>query len=467
MKVSVISLGCKVNQSEGEDILNRFAASGFKQAGRTDLADIIVINTCTVTGEADRKSRKLIYQTVKKKAGPTAIVAVTGCYAETGGDSLRAIPGVDVVIAQHDKTLVFEQIVTHLGRHAPSLADRPVSFPAGSRTRAYLKIQDGCDNRCAYCVVPDARGGPRSLKEDEIIAKAASLAAGGTREIVLTGVNVGKYKTGKRHPHLNPLPSRERITTTVPADPILGDGICNLIKKLLGTSGLARIRLSSIEPEDVTGGLIELLGERRPHLNPLPSRERNDVIDKISSRLTAYGSRLPGAYLCPHLHIPLQSGDDGTLRRMRRRYTAAEYLDIVERVRAACPDVAITTDVIVGFPGETDDEFRNTYRLIEKAGFAGLHVFRYSKRAGTPAAIMPDQTPAAIKAERSEALRELSGRLEAAYRKKFIGRELEVLVEKASGNRLTGTSENYLTVTFDGDKSQVGRMVKVRPAAKL
>lgn len=453
MKASIISLGCKVNQSEGEEIAVRLKDAGVAKALRGEHADIIIVNTCTVTGEADRKSRKLIYQAVKKKNGPKAIVAVTGCYAEVAANALRDIPGVDLVVPQTEKDKLVEIVLSEVASASSgsigdlAMAESPdtervsclsvsgLRSPVNRRHRAYLKVQDGCDNRCAYCIVPDARGKPRSVPEAEILTKAASFAASGTRELVLTGINIGKY----------------------------GD-LTGLIKRIYKMPGLERIRLSSIEPEDVTDELIEMLKkdtERHPHPSPLPSRERNS---SSCSTLYAIGSQLQGTYLCPHLHIPLQSDDDETLKRMRRRYTAAGYRKIIDKVRAACPGVAITTDVIVGFPGETDDEFRNTYRFLEKAELARLHVFKYSKRAGTPAADMPGQVPAKVKAERSEALRELSGRLEAGYRKMFIGRELDVLVEKASGNLLTGTSENYLTVSFEGEANQVGQIVRVRLA---
>jgi threonylcarbamoyladenosine tRNA methylthiotransferase MtaB len=354
---------------------------------------------------------------------------VTGCYAGVAADTLRAIPGVDLVVPQAEKDGLVSLVLEIIGSNRPDeiATAQIVGAPRNDikldsqltpRHRANLKVQDGCDNRCAYCIVPDARGKPVSLSEDQILAKAADLAAGGTREIILTGINLGKYRD-----------------------------LTGLIRKLQETPGLGRLRLSSIEPEDVTDEIMELL--------PLHFRICANTAFAQMQGMDSMG-------LCPHLHIPLQSGDDGVLRRMRRRYTAAGYLEIIKKARAACPDVAITTDVIVGFPGETDEELGNTYRFLEEAEFARLHVFKYSKRSGTPAADMPDQVPAQIKAERSEALRELSTRLEAAYRKRFIGRELEVLVEKASDGRLTGTSENYLTVTFEGKPELVGKLVRVR-----
>ncbi len=275
--------------------------------------------------------------------------------------------------------------------------------------------QDGCDNNCAYCIVPAARGRSRSIPPSEAEAKANKLAAAGIKEIVLTGINIGKYPD---------LPG--------------------FIERLFIIPGLARLRLSSIEYEDVTPQLVELLGEF--------ARQKTRRVNFAK------------AYLCPHLHIPLQSGDDATLREMGRNYTSEEYAELVARVRAACPEVAITTDVIVGLPGETDERFENTIRLLEQVRPSRLHVFKYSKRPGTPAAARKDQVSENIKAERSKAARALGEQLAAEYRQIFVGRDLDVLVEKVSGHSLTGTSENYLSVSFDGESRDIGRIVRVKPA---
>jgi threonylcarbamoyladenosine tRNA methylthiotransferase MtaB len=464
VKVSIISLGCKVNQSEGEDLVKEFSAAGIDKAGKGVPADIIIVNTCAVTGEADRKSRKLINQSIRKQAHDNAYVVVTGCYAGVAGDDVRAIPGVNMVVPQDKKEELVKQVIGEVASAGPahhlamtespdieptqgfSVSGLRPCLPAGRspvnpRHRAYLKIQDGCDNRCAYCIVPDARGGPRSLPEGKILATATEMSAGGTREIVLTGINIGKYRSD------DVASSQHLSAPRLPAGKAGNDGsLTEVIKKLLETPGLGRIRLSSIEPDDVTDELADLLSS----YSRIFENTKKGTVGQEKS------------YLCPHLHIPLQSGDDEVLRRMRRRYTAAEYREIVETVRAGCPDVAITTDIIVGFPGETDEAFQNTYRFLETAGIARLHVFKYSKRKGTPAAEMVGQVPEKVKAERSEALRGLSARLEHEYRKRFADRELDVLVEQISGKSLTGTSENYLTVEFNGDPNLVGQIVKVK-----
>ena len=464
MKVSVISLGCKVNQAEGEDILAGFRNAGSVAARRGETSDVTVINTCTVTGEADRKSRKLIRKVVNKAATCGGFVIVTGCYAETDEEKLRQIPGVNLVVKQSEK----DKLVRTVLREVASSPDRSVGVLAMtespdscsafdndgitrlgitgrndgitrplrdsdntvsedsrpiSRSRAYLKIQDGCDNRCAYCIVPAARGRSRSIPPPAVAAKAEKLAAAGIKEIVLTGINIGKYPD---------LPG--------------------FIDRLLKTPNLARLRLSSIEPEDVTLELVGLLGEG------------NSSLDLRSRNLRNAASCLTKSYLCPHLHIPLQSGDDAILREMGRTYTSEEYAALVKRVRDACPGIAITTDVIVGLPGETEERFKNTIRFLEEVRPARLHVFKYSKRPGTPAATRKDQVPEKVKAERSEAVRGLGEKLAAEYRRESIGRELDVLVERASGNRMKGTSENYLSVSFDGESREVGRIVRVKLA---
>lgn len=437
MKVAVFSLGCKVNQSEGDDLLTKFREAGFEQAGPGESADIYIINTCTVTNEADRKSRKLIYRAIEKKATNDAIVAVTGCYAELAADKLRGMPGVDVVVAQQDKAILFDKVVTRLRRHAPSLALNTARAKS-SRQRAYLKVQDGCENRCAYCIVPDARGRLRSVPETDVLKTAEALVTGGTKEIVLTGINIGKY-------------GRENYRAATKVDRLFGHApnkndaspLVDLINKLLMIPGLARIRLSSIEPEDVTADLISLL--------KTPKQTRA----KVSKNC---------AYLCPHVHIPLQSGDEEILRLMGRRYSALQYRETVDAIRAVCPDVAITTDVIVGFPGETDAQFRNTFDFIETFGPARLHVFRYSRRPGTPAAEMPAQVREAVKAERSGVLRGLGEKLAKEYRRRFIGLELQVLVENERQGILTGTSENYLSVSFTGGPEGVGNIIKTKLA---
>jgi threonylcarbamoyladenosine tRNA methylthiotransferase MtaB len=450
---SVISLGCKVNQSEGEDIAADLAAAGLEPAKRGQAADIIVINTCTVTGEADRKSRKAIHRAVDQQAilaaaggaaqeaAQGAVVAVTGCYAALAADELRKIDGVALVVEQKDKALVAKKILTSINisnntvaaakntaasSNATSKNSSPSSSPREAekpflRARAFLKVQDGCDNRCAYCIVPDARGNPASLPEEKILAKAEVLAASGAREIVITGINVGKY--GKDPENKDPEnndpdkkdPKRERTS------------LIDVIDKVSRVPGVARVRLSSVEPEDVSLDLLGLITEGR---------------------------------LCPHLHIPLQSGCDATLKRMGRRYTTGEYKRMIQSVRAACPDAAITTDVIVGFPGETDEEFARTVKVIEQIRPARMHVFKYSRRPGTPAATMEGQISAELKAVRSETVRSLGAEIAEDYKRSQEGRQAEIVVERVVNGVAFGTTETYIAVEIPAAGLKPGDIVK-------
>jgi threonylcarbamoyladenosine tRNA methylthiotransferase MtaB len=447
LKVSVVNLGCKVNQSEGEDLLSEFAAAGYEKAGRGDAADIIVVNTCTVTGEADRKSRKAIYRACEVASSTAAqsprndvkrpVVVVTGCYAGVAADELRKIEGVTVVVPQGDKGNLVETVLG-LSEIASSAKNRPPRNDvqrSGSRVRGFLKIQDGCDNRCSYCIVPDARGNPVSIPTASVLQSAEALVKSGAAEIVLTGVNIGKFR--------NSDVSREPRAASLEADSGFAESdLTNLVRRLLKVPGIMRVRISSIEPEDIGLDLINLM---RP-----------------ASRLAPNGSRLTEAYLCPHLHIPLQSGDRRVLQRMGRRYTPSDFLRLCNTIRAACPDAAITTDVIVGFPGETDQEFANTMTLLQQSKPSRIHVFKYSRRTGTPAADMPDQVPDNVKSERSEAVRALGDRLAAEYRASFAGKELDVLVEREKDGVVFGTTENYLTMSMPGSKDSIGKIIRYK-----
>ncbi len=492
MNFSVVSLGCKVNQSEGEDIAAGLSAAGLEPAGRGEAADVIIVNTCTVTGEADRKSRKAIYQAVKRRAGETALVVVTGCYASVAAADLAAIEGVSLVVGQAGKSGLVEQVVDHARREArprevassPNTSllamteqrdirsarsgaarasgssngdgsnrpDEIASFRSQRQTtsgtenqlrndrqnkgqeerrvRAYLKVQDGCDNRCAYCIVPDARGNPVSVPESEVLMRAGDLTGAGAREIILTGINVGKY--GNR-------PAETATATNQPRKD-KATNLAELIAKVLTVPDVARVRLSSIEPEDVTLDLIGFLADAR-----------NDSLESRNESIP---------YLCPHLHIPLQAGDNRTLKRMGRRYVTGEFQRLINSIRHANPDAAFTTDLIVGFPGETDEEFANTMRFLDAVRPARMHVFQYSRRAGTPAADMPDQVADSVKAARSRQAREAGERYAAEYRASFTGREVEVLVERVKDGVATGTTETYLAVSFDAADAKPGDIIR-------
>ena len=398
MRVYLESVGCKLNRSEVEALARGFVQAGCQLAQTSEEADLYVVNTCTVTQTADKKSRQLIRRL--RRANPTARLIVTGCYAEMSPQELRAIDGVDLIVGNEDKERLVE-LVESLGRESDS-SKTPTSnfqFPTSNfqalplgHTRAFVKIQDGCNNHCAYCIVSLARGRERSRPRHEILAEAQALATAGYKEVVLTGVHIGRYGVD------------------------LGTGLAQLVEDILAETTLPRLRLSSIEPWDLKPSLLRLWENPR---------------------------------LCRHLHLPLQSGCDATLQRMRRRYTTAEYADLIATARRLIPDLAITTDVIVGLPGETAEEFAASLSFVEKMEFARIHVFKYSARPGTAAAEMPHQAPFAEKKRRSEAMMKLAQKSSRRFRRRFLGRRMEVLWETAckdDKHTWSGLTDNYVRV---------------------
>ncbi|MEW5952407.1 MAG: tRNA (N(6)-L-threonylcarbamoyladenosine(37)-C(2))-methylthiotransferase MtaB [Bacillota bacterium] len=417
-KVAVHTLGCKVNQYESAALEGMFRERGYQVVDFSDAADVYLINTCTVTHLGDRKSRQLIRRAAR--TNPGALVVVTGCYAQTSPGEVAALPEVDLVVGLGDRGHLVDLVESAVKGPGSEVLVRDISgarefeeLPPPveqGRVRAFLKIQEGCDSYCAYCIVPHARGPLRSRPPAGVLAEARFLLGRGYREIVLTGIHTGAY-------------GRD-----LPGDP----GLAGLVEQLLTLPGLLRLRLSSVEPNDITPELIYILS----------------------------GSKVA----CPHLHIPLQSGDDTVLRRMGRNYTAGEFARLAQVIRASIPGIAITGDVIVGFPGETREQFANTRRLVNKVAFAGLHVFKYSPRRGTPAAGWPDQVDPAEKEERSRELINIGRELARSYVSRHVGRQLEVLVEQPARERkgwLEGHTGNYLRVIFPGDISLRNTLVNV------
>jgi threonylcarbamoyladenosine tRNA methylthiotransferase MtaB len=417
-KVAVHTLGCKVNQYESAALEGMFRERGYQVVDFSDAADVYLINTCTVTHLGDRKSRQLIRRAAR--TNPGALVVVTGCYAQTSPGEVAALPEVDLVVGLGDRGHLVDLVESAVKGPGSEVLVRDISgarefeeLPPPveqGRVRAFLKIQEGCDSYCAYCIVPHARGPLRSRPPAGVLAEARFLLGRGYREIVLTGIHTGAY-------------GRD-----LPGDP----GLAGLVEQLLTLPGLLRLRLSSVEPNDITPELIYILS----------------------------GSKVA----CPHLHIPLQSGDDTVLRRMGRNYTAGEFARLTQVIRANIPGIAITGDVIVGFPGETREQFANTRRLVNKVAFAGLHVFKYSPRRGTPAAGWPDQVDPAEKEERSRELINIGRELARSYVSRHVGRQLEVLVEQPARERkgwLEGHTGNYLRVIFPGDISLRNTLVNV------
>jgi threonylcarbamoyladenosine tRNA methylthiotransferase MtaB len=398
--VALRTLGCKVNRSESDALAEALALLGIAVSAETAGAGAIVVNTCTVTGEADAKARKEIRRAL---AATDGAVIVTGCLAALDADGLRALdPRVTV---ETDRSALPTTVARLLdgASTGPVAATAPGSRPL-ARTRALVKIQDGCDNRCAYCIVPDARGAVRSVPADTVVAKVAALHRSGAAEVVLTGVNIGRYEDAA------------------------APDLAALVRRVADT-GIRRIRISSIESPDLDARLL--------------------------------GALAAAPSVAPHLHVPLQSGCDRTLSAMRRRYDAAAYADTLLRARATLPGLAVTTDVIAGFPGESDADFEESLAFVRACGFTKLHVFRYSTRAGTPAAAYPAQVDACAKSERAERLRELGSELEAAHARARAGTRATLLVEAAGGGVMRGTTEDYLRVAADLPGAVAGDLLPV------
>ena len=414
-KAAFYTLGCKVNQYETEAMEELFINDGYEITDFSERADIYIINTCTVTGMSDRKSRQMIRRA--KKTNPDALVCVTGCYAQTAAAEVLAIEGVNLVLGTKDrkdivnivKTLKASDSVNRVGDimnthifeelHINNYADR---------TRAYIKIQEGCNQFCSYCIIPYTRGPVRSRPEDEVIKEVKTLAESGFKEIILTGIHVASYGAG---------------TDT---------NLQTLLNKVNGIDGIERIRMSSIEPMTLNKQFVEGI----------------KGCDK----------------LCPHFHLSLQSGCDETLRRMNRKYTTAQYMEVVDGLREHFKDVAVTTDIMVGFPGETEEEFLKTAEFVKKASFAQAHIFQYSPRKGTPAAKKPQLDPR-IKEERSKIIEKITDESENKFLESMIGKTEKVLFEQRCKNVpgfFEGKTGNYITVIAKSDEDLSGHILPVR-----
>ncbi|MHB1418926.1 MAG: tRNA (N(6)-L-threonylcarbamoyladenosine(37)-C(2))-methylthiotransferase MtaB [Bacillota bacterium] len=417
-RAAVHVLGCKVNQNEAEAMQGLFRRAGYRIVRPEDPADVYVIHTCTVTHLADRKCRQMIRRAAK--ANPEAVIAVTGCYAQTSPGEILSIPGVDLVIGTQDRGRIAELVEmaaqsanpVSLVRDLPKVGEfEALPLEGPGRVRAFLKIQEGCRQFCSYCIIPLARGPVRSLEREKIIAEVTRLVAEGYREVVLTGIHTGAYGLD--------LPS--------------GETLDKLLKDLVKIPELVRLRISSLDANEFTPELIQVVtGEEK---------------------------------ICPHYHIPLQSGDDGILGRMNRRYDVEAFTAIIASLRGRRPEASFTTDVIVGFPGESEAAYRNTVDLINKIQFSQLHVFKYSPRAGTKAAEFPDHLNPETKEKRSKELLELSRKLYNQYAARFVGQVKKVLVEQETeeGSGIwEGYTDNYLRVTFRSGGSPRGQLVPVK-----
>ncbi len=395
MRVFFTQLGCKLNQAELERLAREFAAAGHRVVGSLAAADVHVVNTCTVTHLAARTSRKTARRSAR--AHPGVRTVLTGCYATAAPAEAARLAGVDLVVPNADKERLLERVVAAFpelaadggaaaGDGAPPVPYVPLAF---GHTRALVKVEDGCNMRCAFCIIPSTRGRQRSRPLEEVVAEVDSMARAGVLEAVVTGVQISHYRDGAAR-------------------------LADLVAALLERTAIPRLRLTSIAPWRFDARLLELWRDRR---------------------------------LCRHVHLSLQSGCDATLRRMRRPYTAAAYADLVERLRAAVPGMAVTTDVIVGFPGETGAEFAASRDFVEAAGFARVHAFPYSPRPGTAAADLPDPVPAATQRRRMTAMLATAEAAAERFRGRHLGGTAEVLWEDRRDGIWRGTSDNYLRVS--------------------
>ncbi|MCC2685710.1 MAG: ribosomal protein methylthiotransferase [Paenibacillaceae bacterium] len=418
--VAFHTLGCKVNFYDTEAIWQLFKAAGYEQIDFEQTADVYLINTCTVTNTGDKKSRQIIRRAIRRN--PEAVIAVTGCYAQTSPAEILAIPGVDLVIGTQDRDRIIELVGQFQQERQPINAVRNImktrefeelDVPEfADRTRAFLKIQEGCNNFCTFCIIPWSRGLMRSRSPENVVRQARMLVDAGYREIVLTGIHTGGY--GEDLDNYN---------------------LASLLRDLDKVDGLKRIRISSIEASQITDDVLDVLN-------------RSDK-------------------MCRHLHVPLQAGDDHVLERMRRKYDTAEFGAKIKSLHQAMPGLAITTDVIVGFPGESAEMFERGFHFMEEMKFAEMHVFPYSKRTGTPAARMDEQVDEEEKHERVHRLIDLSEKMQLAYAQPWVGRELEVIPERVvkgaqDSGLIMGYSDNYLNVVFEGAPELIGEVVKVR-----
>lgn len=407
------ALGCKVNQYESEAIAELFAEKGYEIVGIDEAADVYVINTCTVTNFGDKKSRQLIRKV--KRQNENAVVAVVGCYAQTAPKEIMEIEGVNLVIGTKDRGQIVEMVESYhpedgVENHVSDIMKERIFEPLfiqklANRTRAYLKIQDGCSQYCTYCIIPYARGPIRSREPQDVLQEVRRLAGNGFQEVVLTGIHVASY-------------GKDRKDT----------GLLDILRQVHGVEGIRRIRFSSIEPNVVTEEFAKAMAE-------LPK-------------------------VCHHFHLSLQSGCDRTLQEMNRKYDTKKYRQAAVLLRKYLPQVALTTDIIVGFPGETEQDFEESYGFAKEIGFAKIHVFPYSPKKGTPAAERKDQLPNSVKSERSHKLLALSDEMSAAFLAQYIGETTEVLYEKKlSEGTYEGHTSNYMKVHAKSGKDITNSIV--------
>lgn len=416
--IAFYTLGCKVNHYESEAIYELFKQRGYQRVDFDDMADVYVINTCTVTQTSDKKSRNIIRRAIRKN--PDAVICVTGCYAQTKPNEVAEIQGVDIIIGTNGRERIVDMVeefmnerkpitfVRDLFRDQPKFENIPV-HSYESRTRANLKIQEGCHNLCTFCIIPYARGKMRSKPKESVIQEVQSLVDSGHLEVIFTGIHTGGYGVDFENYDL-----------------------ADLIRDVeASVKGLKRLRISSIEMTQLTDKMIDVMKHSK--------------------------------ILAQHLHVPIQSGSDTVLKRMNRKYTTAEFIERMDYIKKLFPDIALTTDVIVGFPGETEKEFQETVEFIKRVGFSELHVFPFSRRTGTRAYNMPNQVPNIVKAMRVNQLIALSNELSHQYVQRLHNKVVDVIFETYDEEGyLIGHSSNYIKVRAKGSPSYLGQQTEVR-----
>lgn len=418
-KIAFYTLGCKVNQADTASMEAIFRSAGYEVVGFNDTADIYLINTCVVTNMGQRKSRQIINRAVRHN--PMSLIVVTGCYPQTAPEEVKAIEGVDVIIGNQERAQIVELVEQALSVkhdevldnvHKMTVDTQFEEMSAGTetnKTRAFLKIQEGCNQFCTYCIIPFARGPLRSRSLAGIKEEVTKLVAAGYKEVVLIGIHLGCY-------------GKEKQSSLT---------LYDAVKAALSVEGLKRLRLGSLESVEVEPRLLDLMEQ--------------------------------DARLCKHLHLPLQSGCDKILQAMHRPYTTARFTELLADIRKRIPDILITTDIIVGFPGESDADFAETLEFVKKCGFSKMHIFPYSKRKGTPAEKMPDQVDEAVKQKRAAALAELDEIMQKEAMQSVVGKEVEVLFEQpVDETHIEGLAGDYMRVIVPADKKLCGEIARVK-----
>ena len=403
-RVALDSLGCKLNQAETELLARQFTDAGYRLVSPAGEADVYILNTCTVTHIADRKSRHWLR--LAHRRNPDAKLVATGCYAQRAPQELDRIGGIDLILDNEQKPRLFQLLeeAGYLSPLAHTQGGSTGSSHPGFRTRSLVKVQDGCSDLCSYCIVPLVRGREKSLPVAQVVGEVRHRIASGYKEVVLTGVKIGSYSYN-------------------------GVNLRGLLERILTETDIGGLRISSLQPQEISPELIGLWRDER---------------------------------LCRHFHLSLQSGSDSVLRRMRRHYTVSDYLQSVSLIRALVPEAAITTDVIVGFPGETSAEFQESYEFCRKLGFARIHVFAYSAREGTQASRMPNQVEDRVKKQRSRRMLALARESTQSFHRQFLGKTMPVLWEKQTGGIWSGHTDNYIKVYTKSNKDLVNIMLPVK-----